>query len=140
MCGFLWCRQGDWSKTPSHYWQVQWKSRIPSRPSLTPEEGFPHYWWAEVGLPSLQYPSTGTRPSWECLMPVCYVIITNTAADGTSLTGGGDANPDSPLHLPWHHPRREAGAYHYNRGKVGKLGLCWHESGWVHSFFCCFWL
>ena len=78
------------------------------------EEGFPQYWWAEVGLPSPQPPSTGALPGWECLIPVSYVITTNTAGDGTSLTASGDENPGSLLDLPWHHPRREAGAHHYS--------------------------
>ena len=42
----------------------------------------------------------GALPGWECLIPVSYVIATNTAGDGTSLTASGDKNPGSLLDLP----------------------------------------
>lgn len=120
LCGFLWCRQGEGSETPSHYWQVRWKSKIPRRPSLTPEEGFPHYGQAKVGLSALHYTSTGISltgrvTSASLLFPMWSPLI--TAGDGTSLRASGDGSPNSPLHLPWHHPRR-VGAHHYSLVRV----------------------
>lgn len=45
------------------------------------------------GAPKSPVPLTGDLPGWECPIPVSYMIATNTAGEGSSLTACVDENP-----------------------------------------------
>lgn len=61
-------------------------------------------------------------PSWlgglECLITFSYVVFTDTAGDGSSLTPSGDESLNSLLHLLCHHARREVRTHRYSLVRV----------------------